>query len=369
MNPPASSSSFLSLPRTGRPAPTFEVRTVTGDAITLAGFGGEPVVLAFLDEAAEALTSEAWQQDILRADLRGLGAGLLVVSPEGVWCFRSDDQLHRFAPIAELRAGDLRDVRRRYGLPWAPERDAQAGAALFVIDGDQVLRFTHRGRVASGAAMGALAGALGAATRALAAAPRPARLLMSRREMVVRSLCGTLALSLVNVTPRAGAATAAAPPAETGDLEVTLQVNGRPRKVRIDARVTLLDALRERLGLTGTKKGCDHGQCGACTVLIDGRRVNSCLTLAVMADRAPITTIEGLAQGEALHPLQAAFIAEDALQCGYCTPGQIMSALGLMGEAHAETDAEVREAMSGNICRCAAYPNIVTAIQRVRKGS
>ena len=104
-------------------------------------------------------------------------------------------------------------------------------------------------------------------------------------------------------------------------------------------------------------------------MLIDGRRVNSCLTLAVMADRAPITTIEGLAQGEALHPLQAAFIAEDALQCGYCTPGQIMSALGLMGEAHAETDAEVREAMSGNICRCAAYPNIVTAIQRVRKGS
>ncbi|HET6151139.1 MAG TPA: (2Fe-2S)-binding protein [Polyangia bacterium] len=148
---------------------------------------------------------------------------------------------------------------------------------------------------------------------------------------------------------------------------MALHINGVTRKVRVDPRVTLLDALRERLGLTGTKKGCDHGQCGACTVLIDGRRVNACLTLAVMADRAPITTIEGLARGEALHPLQAAFVAEDALQCGYCTPGQIMSAVGLLREGQARSDAEVREAMSGNICRCAAYPNIVAAIQRARQ--
>jgi xanthine dehydrogenase YagT iron-sulfur-binding subunit len=131
--------------------------------------------------------------------------------------------------------------------------------------------------------------------------------------------------------------------------------------------VTLLDALRERLALTGTKKGCDHGQCGACTVLVSGRRVNACLTLAIMVGDAPVTTIEGLAHGEALHPLQAAFVAEDALQCGYCTPGQIMSALGLFAEGNAHSDAEVREAMSGNVCRCGAYPNIVAAIQRARK--
>jgi xanthine dehydrogenase YagT iron-sulfur-binding subunit len=136
--------------------------------------------------------------------------------------------------------------------------------------------------------------------------------------------------------------------------------------LEIEPRVSLLDALRERLGLTGSKKGCDHGQCGACTVLIAGRRVNACLTLAVMVGDAPITTIEGLAQGETLHAMQAAFVEEDALQCGYCTPGQIMSALGLVRENRAHSDAEVREHMSGNICRCGAYPNIVAAIQRAR---
>jgi xanthine dehydrogenase YagT iron-sulfur-binding subunit len=131
--------------------------------------------------------------------------------------------------------------------------------------------------------------------------------------------------------------------------------------------VTLLDALRERLGLTGTKKGCDQGQCGACTVLVAGRRVKSCLTLALMAEGEPITTIEGLARGDELHPMQAAFLSLDGFQCGYCTSGQVMSALGLIAEGHAQTDEEVREEMSGNICRCGAYPNIVAAIQRGRK--
>ncbi|WXA89883.1 (2Fe-2S)-binding protein [Pendulispora rubella] len=148
-------------------------------------------------------------------------------------------------------------------------------------------------------------------------------------------------------------------------MDVTLNVNGEARHLRIEPRVSLLDALRERCGLTGTKKGCDHGQCGACTVLIDGRRVHACLTLAVMA-RGKITTIEGLARGEQLHPMQAAFVECDGLQCGYCTPGQIMSAIGLLGEGHAKSDDEVREEMSGNICRCGAYSNIVSAIQLAR---
>jgi xanthine dehydrogenase YagT iron-sulfur-binding subunit len=152
-----------------------------------------------------------------------------------------------------------------------------------------------------------------------------------------------------------------------GDVEIVLQVNGEARPLRLDPRVTLLDALRERLGMTGTKKGCDQGQCGACTVLVGGRRVNACLTLAVMAEGAPISTIEGLAKGETLHPLQAAFIAHDGFQCGYCTSGQIMSAAGLLAEGQARSDDEVREQMSGNICRCGAYPNIVAAIQQARK--
>ncbi|WP_448266464.1 (2Fe-2S)-binding protein [Nostoc sp. DSM 114159] len=148
-------------------------------------------------------------------------------------------------------------------------------------------------------------------------------------------------------------------------VSVTLQINDRLYTVEIEPRVTLLDLLRERLELTGSKKGCDRGQCGACTVLIDGRRVNSCLTLAVMQVGKTITTIEGLAQGDELHPMQAAFIQNDAFQCGYCTSGQICSAIGLLSEGKADSDADIRELMSGNLCRCGAYPNIVAAIQSV----
>jgi xanthine dehydrogenase YagT iron-sulfur-binding subunit len=144
---------------------------------------------------------------------------------------------------------------------------------------------------------------------------------------------------------------------------VTLEVNGRPAKMQIEPRVTLLDALRERLALTGTKKGCDQGQCGACTVLVDGRRVNACLTLAIATEGKKITTVEGLAQGDQLHPVQAAFIEYDAFQCGYCTPGQICSAVGLIAEGRTRSDAEIREYMSGNICRCGAYTNIVAAVK------
>jgi xanthine dehydrogenase YagT iron-sulfur-binding subunit len=155
----------------------------------------------------------------------------------------------------------------------------------------------------------------------------------------------------------------------TGNIGATLAVNGDTRVVDLEPRTSLLDALRERLGLTGTKKGCDHGTCGACTVWVDGRRVLSCLTLAVTCEGREITTIEGLAPDGGLHPMQRAFIEHDAFQCGYCTPGQIMSAVALIREGNAATDEDIAEFMSGNICRCAAYPNIRAAIREVRDAS
>jgi xanthine dehydrogenase YagT iron-sulfur-binding subunit len=156
------------------------------------------------------------------------------------------------------------------------------------------------------------------------------------------------------------------PPALAEITSITLNINGAKKYLQLDSRVTLLDALREKLGLTGSKKGCDHGQCGACTVLVNGRRVNSCLTLAGMCGDAEITTIEGLAKGDELHPMQKAFLKHDGFQCGYCTPGQICSAVGLVKEGHAKTDAEIRELMSGNICRCGTYQNILAAIKEVQ---
>jgi xanthine dehydrogenase YagT iron-sulfur-binding subunit len=173
---------------------------------------------------------------------------------------------------------------------------------------------------------------------------------------------------------------AANPPETVTPTTVELVINGHAHSLSLDPRTTLLDALREHLALTGPKKGCDHGQCGACTVLLDGRRINSCLTLAVMHDGQAITTIEGLASGDTLHPLQAAFVEHDGLQCGYCTSGQICSAVGMLAESRAGmpsyvtddltqghpelSEVEIRERMSGNICRCAAYPNIVAAIKQ-----
>jgi xanthine dehydrogenase YagT iron-sulfur-binding subunit len=156
-------------------------------------------------------------------------------------------------------------------------------------------------------------------------------------------------------------------PATGGFMQITLHLNGAAHALDVDPRTTLLDALRHHLGLTGTKKGCDEGQCGACTVLVDGRRIDSCLTLAVMNQHAQITTIEGIGTPEALHPIQAAFIKHDGFQCGYCTSGQIMSAVALLEhEQPPASDTEIRERMSGNLCRCGAYPGIVDAIKAVR---
>jgi xanthine dehydrogenase YagT iron-sulfur-binding subunit len=179
-------------------------------------------------------------------------------------------------------------------------------------------------------------------------------------------MAGAAGAAVMPMTARAAGPATNAPAAQdpSAPVDVTLRVNGQDHALSIDARTALLDALREHLGLTGSKKGCDHGQCGACTVLVDGRRVVSCLTLAVATLGKDISTIEGLAQGDKLHPMQQAFVDQDAFQCGYCTPGQIMSAIACVREGHAGSEDDIREYMSGNICRCAAYPNIVAAVKQ-----
>jgi len=192
----------------------------------------------------------------------------------------------------------------------------------------------------------------------------------SRRRFIVTMAAPALALGLTSgqLLRFADAATITRLPARgPKPVPVTLLVNGAEHTVALEPRATLLDTLRDHLGLTGTKKGCDQGTCGACTVLVNGKRVNSCLTLAIMTQGKTVTTIEGLAEGDTLHPMQAAFIEHDAFQCGYCTSGQIMSAVGFLNERRPADDETVREFMSGNICRCGAYPNIVTAIQSVAR--
>ena len=346
--------------RSGAPAPTFELPLGGGRTLALAAFAGQPLVIAFFNAAAPF--GPADQLERARAELRGLGAALLAVSANGLWCFRPDDETQILARPGDIDGAAVAALRRAFGV-------AEPRAALIILDPDGQVRLTD---VAATPCEGdpdfaALVDHLAAAGRAVAEA-RPAGFTLTRRQLVVGSLvtafaAGAFSACHRNAPPSALAATAA------GGLEITLNVNGQGRQVRIDPRTTLLDALRERLGLTGTKKGCDQGQCGACTVLMDGRRIKSCLTLAVAAEGPPIVTIEGLAQGDALHPMQAAFVAEDGFQCGYCTPGQILSAVGLLAETGGAelSDDDVRERMSGNICRCGAYPNIVAAIQRARR--
>ena len=206
----------------------------------------------------------------------------------------------------------------------------------------------------------------------------PTRFQVTRRTVIETGTTAMLLTALPRAAAAAGSVNSNEPPPPS--VSFKLQINGRSHSMTLDPRTTLLDALREHLALTGSKKGCDHGQCGACTVLIEGRRINSCLTLAVMHDGQSVTTIEGLAEGDHLHPMQAAFVEHDGFQCGYCTSGQICSAVGMLAESRqgmpsyvtedltksaAElSDAEIRERMSGNICRCAAYPNIVAAIKQ-----
>jgi xanthine dehydrogenase YagT iron-sulfur-binding subunit len=347
-------------------APPFHIRAMR-QTFALSTLRGQVVVLAFLSDWSPLNCPEK-QLDSMRAELRGLGAVLVVLSTAGLFLFRPDDDVERFARNEELNADDLADAHRNYGVAHA--RDGIT-PALFVIDAQETIRFAHvwRGDDGADTSFADITSALSAAGRTVVSAKRS--LLITRRELVVSSIVAGFALLLLDACkhePSPPVVDAAPNATPQGEIDVTLNVNGNSQTIKVDPRTTLLDALRERMNLTGSKKGCDHGQCGACTVHLDGRRVNSCLLFAVMVEGKKIVTIEGLANGDALHPMQAAFVKHDALQCGYCTPGQIMSAVALLQEGVDATSADIREKMSGNICRCGAYPNIVKAIQEAKNG-
>ena len=253
-----------------------------------------------------------------------------------------------------------RELARHYGV--------NGEQALILVDAHGVEHWRHTGAITRTDERSLAASILAISESAPRADTTSDEWLPTRREF----LAGAIAAAIVAaVAPTLAKAQRVADKLAPGDASaaatsVTLNVNGRNIAVDVEPRVTLLDALREYAGLTGTKKGCDHGQCGACTVHINGRRQLSCLTFAVMQQGAKITTVEGLATGNTLHPMQAAFIKHDGFQCGYCTPGQLMSATALLAEPCGTADADVKECMSGNICRCGAYPGIVAAIQEVR---
>jgi xanthine dehydrogenase YagT iron-sulfur-binding subunit len=349
-------------PAAGELAPDFDEIDDAGHRITLQEFRGSPVVLAFSSVQWNPAAPEHIDgYNRLISQLEGLaGARLLRVEHEGTWRALAFEDTHLSIPVITDGSAEL---ARRFGVGDGP--------AVFVIDANGVIRWRHlageplvlpRNLELSRTDMGEAHHATGAWTR---------------REFVATTIAASFAIAFLPFTRRAdmqAQALAEAPPAPVDTLPVTLRLNGRDLTLQLEPRVTLLDALREYAGMPGTKKGCDHGQCGACTVHVDGRRVLSCLTFAVMQQGKAITTIEGLAgsvgaTGDGLHPMQEAFLTHDGFQCGYCTPGQIMSASAMVKEPWGSGDADVREAMSGNICRCGAYTNIVAAIQEVRRGT
>jgi xanthine dehydrogenase YagT iron-sulfur-binding subunit len=366
----------------GAPAPDFELSDAAGRRVVLSDLRGQPVILAFYPpdwdpSRADQLAHFNW----LVQQVPGVSAELLGISMDGMWCqLAFADDAVRVPLLADLDPTGA--VAQRY--------DVRGGQALFVIDATGTVVWRHDGAAGLAPRTDELLAALAALTPATSTvtdtpddtrAPMPpcvrqysgvpSRVQPSRREFITRALAAALALAAAPLAAKAEpmAGRLASPMPENPEVvaaNVTLRVNGRSVPMTIEPRVTLLDALREYAGLTGTKKGCDHGQCGACTVHVNGRRQLSCLTFAVMHQGDEITTVEGLAQGDTLHPMQTAFITHDGFQCGYCTSGQLMSATALLKEPCGTSDADVKECMSGNLCRCGAYPGIVAAIQDVR---
>jgi xanthine dehydrogenase YagT iron-sulfur-binding subunit len=341
-----------------------ELTDTRGRRHRLSEFNGSPVVLVFHTREWDPSRSElvdAYNSVVSQVTVGG--AHLLSITPDAPWhtlAFANDDAIS--LPLIISNARDLRD---RF--------DVGDRASVIVLDGNGKECWRHTA-MHTLPGPDVLARALDEIMTRAAGTPTPSSAMVWTRRQFVATI---LAVGVVLMLPPLGSIAEAGTPELEKDatpgsaVAITLDVNGRKIPLTVEPRVTLLDALREYAGLTGTKKGCDHGQCGACTVHIDDRRVLSCLTLAMMAQGKKVTTIEGLASGpatdsESLHPMQRAFIAHDGFQCGYCTPGQIMSATAVLKEPWGSSDDDVKEAMSGNICRCGAYPGIVAAIQEAR---
>ena len=326
----------------------------------LAGVLGSPAIVVIHAAGWDPATAEHVEMyNRLVGNLPGAaGARLVQLRTDGIWRSLAFDDHTVALPVVPVVEDDD-EIVRAFGVNGEP--------AVFVVDGEGLVRWRHVGRrPADAVALGrALSDACTSTPSALT--PGAARTTWSRREFVATALGVAIALTLEPKFARAESAAKAMERASSAAQPVTLNVNGKDITLQLEPRVSLLDALHEYAGMTGTKKGCDHGQCGACTVHLDGRRSLSCLTFAVMQQGKKITTIEGLAQGEELHPMQQAFITHDGFQCGYCTSGQIMAATAMVNEPWGLADSDVREAMSGNICRCGAYVGIVAAIQEVRQ--
>jgi xanthine dehydrogenase YagT iron-sulfur-binding subunit len=334
--------------QTGDPAPNGQLP----GGSSLEALRGQPVILAFAPE--EWNPTHAYQSELFARLSREVGGATFIDTAADDW--------HALDSRGALAA--------QFGV--AGQR------ALFLLDEAGIIRWkvvVEAGRdIRSGevlAALEALRVPAAAAAPGEASTVVPGLGRLSRRTFLTATLAAA-ALLLLPGTSSAAPETAAAPdpalPASAADMvAIALTINGQEHRLQVEPRVALLDALRENLHLTGTKKGCDHGQCGACTVHLDGQSALSCLRLAVMSQGQAITTIEGLAAGETLHPMQAAFLKHDAFQCGYCTPGQIMAATALVQDKQPRSAVEIREAMSGNLCRCAAYPNIIAAIQEIQR--
>jgi xanthine dehydrogenase YagT iron-sulfur-binding subunit len=347
----------------GAPAPDFALTCADGRSITRDELRGQPAILAFHSPSWDpARTEQLAQFNAMVSRVPGARAEVPLIA-----------DLDPFGEVAE-----------QFGV--------HGEHAVVVLDAEGVIRWRHVGAITA-AGMDSLATALAALTakdecrpfaalRATNGEPLRAtnenvvlseakdlHLTPTRREFIATVLAAAVILAATPLVAKAETVTKALTPPAPDAIPVTLSINGRDVTLRLEPRVTLLDALREYAGLTGSKKGCDHGQCGACTVHINGRRQLSCLTFAVMHQADKITTVEGLASGDTLHPMQAAFIKHDGFQCGYCTSGQLMSATALLREPCGTADADVKECMSGNICRCGAYPGIVAAIQEVRATS
>lgn len=372
---PATQPPLAPLPEltAGSTAPDFSLPSQSGP-LSLTDLRGHPVVLAFAPPGWDpSLHMQMALYNDIVTQLAPSGAQLLGITMQDIWCnldFTGPDLL-RFPLLHDFDPEGT--VARLYGV--------YGERAIFVIDGQGIIRWRYvlpPGLLPQpGAILAAVQELAGLGANPPTSGPQVPvamkNLPMNRRQFLVTTLAATVALAVWPAIGHAANTAVGPSPAQTSAhgahmRHVNLNVNGSPHALTLDTRVTLLDALREHLGMTGTKKGCDQGTCGACTVLSDGRRIKSCLTLAAMQEGHRITTIEGLAQGAELHPMQAAFIKHDAFQCGYCTPGQIMSAVALVKEGHTGSDHEIREWMSGNICRCGAYPHIVAAIKDAAKG-